>query len=110
MSNLRVDLDLLAAAAQADDPAGIADNDLEVAAQWISVMLEDEKHPQLSVFDTMRKHPELVAAHAKVQAINRLECTYRGLKVEELRLSGNIAASLESIARAAAQPKGKNNE
>ena len=82
MSELKINLDDWHDQAQHEDPVDMAGNDLQAAAEYLSVMLEDEKHPQLSPLDVMRKHPELVAAHA----INRFEHTYRTLKIEELRL------------------------
>lgn len=86
MSKLKISLDNWHDQAQHEDPVDMAGNDLQEAAEYLSVMLEDEKHPQLSPFDVMRKHPELVGAHAKAHAINRFEHTYRTLKIEELRL------------------------
>jgi len=86
MSKLKINLDDWHDQAQHDDPVDVAVNDWEVAAEYLSEMLEDEKHPRLSTFDVMRKHPELVGAHANTHAINRLEHTYRTLKIEELRL------------------------
>lgn len=86
MSKLKINLNDWHDQAQHEDPVDIAGNDLQDAAEYLSVMLEDEKHPQLSPFDVMRKHPELVGALAKTHAINRFEHTYRTLKIEELRL------------------------
>lgn len=111
---IKIDLDFWAAQAQNDDPADIAANDLESAAEWFFVMLDEEALERTTSFNdqinAMRKHPELVAAHALAHAINRFEHTYRTLKIEELRLLGSIADSLEKIASAAESAKGKHNE
>ncbi|MBV6448921.1 hypothetical protein [Nitrosomonas sp.] len=114
MSKLEIDLDAWRAQAMNDDPAEIADIDLECAAEWGFVMLDEETLERTASLNdkinTMRKRPELVAAHAKAHAINRLEHTYRTLKIEELRLLGSIADSLERIASAAESAKGKRDE
>ena len=88
--DLKIDLDEWHEQAQNDDPVEIADSDLLAAADFLAVMLEDEKHPLLSSTDIMRKHPELVASHALAHGISRIEVTYRILKVEELRLLKSI--------------------
>lgn len=92
------------------EPEGIASCDLAAAAGYVGVCMEDDDRPLESMVDIMRKYPELVAAHAQVHAINRLELTYRMLKIEELRLLESIAVSLEKIAGAAESAKGKSNE
>lgn len=114
MSKLEIDLDAWREQAMNDDPVDIASNDLESAAEWVFVMLDEEALERTTSLNdkisTMRKYPELVAAHVKAHAINRLELTHRTLKIEELRLLGSIADSLERIARAAESEKGKRNE
>ena len=107
MSKLEIDLDAWREKAMNDDPWDAAGDDLEAAAEWVFVMLDEEVLERTTSSDdktnTMRKYPELVAAHAKAHAINRLEHTYRTLKIEELRL-------LERIASAAESEKGKRDE
>ncbi|MEI2767448.1 MAG: hypothetical protein V9E86_02860 [Nitrosomonas sp.] len=116
MSKLKIDLDDWRERAMNDDPIDIANSDLEEAAEWIFVMLDEEVLERTTSLNdkinTMRKRPELVAAHAQAQAqaINRLECTYRTLKIEELRLQESIANSLELIAGTAVTSKGKRDE
>jgi hypothetical protein len=114
MSKLKIDLDDWREQAMNDDPADIADNDLEGAAEWIFVMLDEESLERTTTLNdkinTMRKYPELVAAHALAHGISRFELTYRTLKVEELRLLESIADSLKAIANAAESSKGKNDE
>lgn len=114
MSKLKIDLNDWREQAMNDDPADIAANDLESAAEWVFVMLDEEVLERTTSLNdqinTMRKYPELVAAHAQAHAINRLELTYRTLKIEELRLLGSIADSLEKIASATESAKGKHNE
>ena len=111
---IRIDLNDWHEQALNDDPADIAANDLEGAAEWIFVMLDEESLERTTGLNdktnTMRKYPELVAAHALAHGISRFECTYRTLKVEELRLLGSIADSLKTIASAAESAKGKSNE
>ncbi len=103
----KINLDDWHKQAQNDEPVNMADNDLQVAAEFLAVVLEDEKHSQLSSTDIMRKHPELVAAHTLAHAINRLELTHCTVKIEELRLLESIADSLKAIASTS---KGKINE
>lgn len=114
MSKLKIDLDDWREQAINDDPDDIAGIDLESAAEWIFVMLDEESLERTTSFndkiDTMRKHPGLVVAHALAHGISRFEHTYRTLKIEELRLLGSIADSLEKIAGAAESSKGKNDE
>mgnify|MGYP001558100538 FL=1 len=110
MSKLKIDLDVWAESALHDDPDEATTSDLTSAAQYVSVMLEGDGHPQQSIDDTLRKHPGLVGAYAISCGQNRLESSVRTLKIEELRLLENIANSLESIARAAASPEGKSDE
>lgn len=111
MSKLKIDLDDLREQAMNDDPADIAGNDLESAAEWVFVMLNEEVLERTTSLNdkikTMRKHPELVAAHTLAHAINRLELTHRTVKIEELRLLESIANSLKAIASAS---KGESNE
>lgn len=111
---IRIDLNGWHEQAQNDDPADIADNDLEAAAEWIFVMLGEEVLERTTSLNdklnAMRKHPRLVAAHALAHGISRFELTYRTLKVEELRLLESIADSLKTIASAAESAKGKSNE
>lgn len=68
MSKLKIDLDDWREQAMNDDPADIADDDLEAAAEWIFVMLDEESLERTTSLNdktnTMRKHPKLVAAHA----------------------------------------------
>lgn len=110
MSEIRIDLNEWFEQAQKDDPEEIAGSDLLAAADFLAVMLEDEKHSLLSSTVTMRTHPELVAARALAHGISRLEHTYRTLKINELILLQSIADSLQTIASAAASSKGEVNE
>lgn len=48
MSELKISLDDWHDQAQHEDPVDMAGNDLQEAAEYLSVMLEDEKHPQLT--------------------------------------------------------------
>lgn len=107
MSKLEIDLDAWREKAMNDDPWDAAGDDLEAAAEWVFVRLDEEVLERTTSpndkTNTMRKYPELVTAHAKAHAINRLELTYRTLKIEELRLLGRIASTVES-------EKGKRDE
>lgn len=111
MNKLKTDLDDQREQAMNDDPADIAANDLESAAEWVFVMLDEEALERTTSLNdkinTMRKRPELVAAHAKAHAINRLELTHSTFKIEELRLLESIVDSLKAIASAS---KGKSDE
>lgn len=114
MSKLEIDLGEWREQAMNGDPWDAAGDDLEAAAEWVFVMLDEDALERTTSHNdktnTMRKYPELVAAHAKAHAINRLELTHRTLKIEELRLLGSIADSLERIASAAESAKGKRDE
>lgn len=111
MSNSKIDLDFMARQAFNDDPADIADHDLEGAADWVFVTLDEKVFERTTshndMKNTMRKYPQLVAAHAIAHAISRLELSYRTLKIEELRLLGSISDYLKAIASAS---KGGSNE
>ena len=114
MSKLEIDLAVWREEAMNDDPWDIAGNDIEVAAEWIFLMLDEQALDRTSTLEdklhAMRKHPELVYAHATAHAINRIEHTYRTMKIEELRLKESIAISLERIASAMESTKGKRDE
>ncbi len=110
MRKLKISLDNWAEIDLHEDPDEVTANDLISAAQSVTVMLEDKRYPQLSVGDTLRKHPELVSAHVISYALNRLESSVRTLKIEELRLLESIENSLESIAGAAASSEHKSDE
>ncbi|MBX9916897.1 MAG: hypothetical protein E6Q59_10880 [Nitrosomonas sp.] len=114
MSKLKIDLDDLREQAMNDDPDEIAGNDLEAAAELVFVALQKEGDERIATYsdkiEAMQNHPELVAAHTLAHAINRLELTHRTVKIEELRLLGSIADSLERIASTAESAKGKRNE
>lgn len=90
-----------------DDPELMANCDLAAAAGYVGVSMEGDDRPLESMEDILRKYPELVAAHAQVHAISRLEHNSRMLKIEELRLLGSIADSLKTIASAAKSAKRK---
>ncbi|NBQ68917.1 MAG: hypothetical protein EBU46_08830 [Nitrosomonadaceae bacterium] len=99
MSKLEIDPNAWREQAMNDDPVDIADNDLGAAAEWVFVALQKEDDERIATYsdkiEAMRKRPKLVAAHILAHAINRLELTYRTLKIEELRLLERIADSLE---------------
>ena len=88
--DLKIDLDEWNEQAQNDDPVDIADEDIQTAAEWIFVMLDEKSLERTSTLEdklnAMRKHPELVAAHALAHGIGRLEHTCRTLKINELIL------------------------
>lgn len=102
MSKLKINLDDMADEVMYDDPENEGWQDLENAAEYVSVMLQKEGEERFATYSdkvgAMQNHPVLVAAHAIVTALNRHKSSCCRLKIEELRLQESIANSLELIA------------
>lgn len=107
MSKLKISLDDLADEVMHDDPEDAAGRDLENAAEYVFMALQKEGEERFATYSdkvgAMQNHPVLVSVHAIVTALNRHESSCRRLKIEELRLLGNIANSLKPIIPTVAQ-------
>ncbi len=107
MSKLKINLDDMADEVMHDDPEDAAGRDLKNAADYVFVALQKEGEERFATYSdkvgAMQNYPVLVAAHAIMTALSRHESSYRRLKIEELRLLGNIVNTLNPTAHTVAQ-------